>query len=159
MLICSRLTPWFLSSWLGARAHRRPDSLETVHRHGGRAVRRRGAGATRSSRRRAAQEAAEREVAAGETERIKQWLLEQRFLPGSDIGGAIKYVVGNWKGLTVFLDEPGVPIDNNRTERGFRGPALGRNNFYGSHSKQGTKVAAIFYSFIETAKLNGVDPT
>jgi len=92
------------------------------------------------------------------TERIKQWLLEQRFLPGSDIGGAIKYVVGNWKGLTVFLDEPGVPIDNNRTERGFRGPALGRNNFYGSHSKQGTKVAAIFYSFIETAKLNGIDP-
>jgi hypothetical protein len=51
-----------------------------------------------------------------------------------------------------------VPIDTNCTERGFRGPALGRTNFYGSHSNQGTEVAAIFYSLIETAKLNGVEP-
>ena len=50
------------------------------------------------------------------------------------------------------------PIDNNRTERGFRGPALGRNNFYGSKSKRGTEVAAILYSLVETAKLVGVDP-
>jgi len=35
---------------------------------------------------------------------------------------------------------------------------LGRNNFYGSHSKHGTEVAAIFSSLIETAKLNGVEP-
>src|SRR5262249_50240139 len=90
--------------------------------------------------------------------RIKEWLIGQRFLPGSAIGTAIKYIAGHWDGLIVFVDEPAVPIDNNRTERGFRGPALGRNNFYGSHSKQGTKVSAIFYSLIETAKLNGVDP-
>jgi transposase len=90
--------------------------------------------------------------------RIKEWLIGQRFLPGSAIGTAIKYIAGHWDGLIVFLDEPAVPIDNNRTERGFRGPALGRNNFYGSHSKQGTKVAAIFYSLIETAKLTRVDP-
>lgn len=92
------------------------------------------------------------------TARIKAWCLEQRFLPESPLGTAIKYVLKNWAGLTVFLDAPEVPIDNNRTERGFRGPALGRNNFYGSHSKRGTEVAAIFYSLIETAKLNGVEP-
>jgi transposase len=92
------------------------------------------------------------------TERIKQWMIGQRFLPGSDIGTAIKYVAKCWDGLCVFLDDPAVPIDNNRTERGFRGPALGRNNFYGSHSERGTEVAAIFYSLIETAKLNGKDP-
>lgn len=91
-------------------------------------------------------------------ENMKQWLIGQRFLPGSDIGTAIKYVAACWDGLCVFVDEPKVPIDNNRTERGFRGPALGRNNFYGSHSARGTKVAAIFYSLVETAKLNGVDP-
>lgn len=90
--------------------------------------------------------------------RIKKWLLEQRFLPGSDFGKAVKYVVRNWDGLVVFLDEPAVAIDNNRTERGFRGPALGRNNFYGSKSKRGTEVAAILYSLVETAKLVGVDP-
>lgn len=91
-------------------------------------------------------------------ETIKQWLIGQRFLPGSDIGTAIKYVAACWDGLCVFLDEPKVPIDNNRTERGFRGPALGRTNFYGSHSKRGTDVAAIMYSLVETAKLNGIDP-
>lgn len=91
-------------------------------------------------------------------ERLKAWLLEQRFLPGSDFGKAVKYFVGNWAGLSLFLHEPAVPIDNNRTERGFRGPALGRHNFYGSKSKRGTEVAAVFYSCIETAKLNGVDP-
>ena len=58
--------------------------------------------------------------------RIKKWLLEQRFLPGSDFGKAVNYVVRNWDGLVVFLDAPALPIDNNRTERGFRGPALGR---------------------------------
>lgn len=91
-------------------------------------------------------------------ERIKGWLLEQRFLPHSDFGKAVKYFLGNWAGLSVFLDEPQVPIDNNRTERGFRGPALGRHNFYGSKSKRGTEVAALFYSFVESSKLNGIDP-
>jgi transposase len=91
-------------------------------------------------------------------ENIKQWLIGQRFLPGSDIGTAIKYIARYWDGLCVFLDNPAVPIDNNRTERGFRGPALGRNNFYGSHSRRGTEVAALFYSLVESAKINGVDP-
>jgi transposase len=91
-------------------------------------------------------------------DRMKAWLLEQRFLPASDFGKAVKYALGNWAGLSVFLTEPAVPIDNNRTERGFRGPALGRHNFYGSKSRRGTEVAAIFYSLIETAKLNGVNP-
>ncbi len=91
-------------------------------------------------------------------DRIKAWLQDQRFLPGSDFGKAVKYAAGNWAGLCVFLDEPAVPIDNNRTERGFRGPALGRHNFYGSKSRRGTEVAALFYSLIETAKLNGVNP-
>jgi transposase len=90
--------------------------------------------------------------------RLKAWLTEQRFLPESDLGGAIKYMAKHWAGLEIFLNEPAVPIDNNRTERGFRGPALGRNNFYGSHSRWGTEVAAIFYSLVESAKLVGVDP-
>jgi transposase len=92
------------------------------------------------------------------TDRIKAWLLEQRFLPESDLGIAIKYLFKNWEGLLVFLTNPQVPIDNNRTERGFKGPVLGRVNFYGSKSRRGTEVAAIFYSLIESSKLNDVDP-
>jgi hypothetical protein len=49
-------------------------------------------------------------------------------------------------------------LDNNRLERSMRGPVMGRKNHYGSHSKRGTQVAAIFYSLIESAKLVGIKP-
>lgn len=39
-----------------------------------------------------------------------------------------------------------------------RGPAVGRKNHYGSRSMRGTKVAALLYSLVETAKLAGIDP-
>ena len=35
---------------------------------------------------------------------------------------------------------------------------MGRKNHYGSRSERGTRVAALFYSLIETAKLCGVEP-
>jgi len=35
---------------------------------------------------------------------------------------------------------------------------VGRKNHYGSRSKRGTEVAALFYTMLETAKLSGVDP-
>ena len=47
---------------------------------------------------------------------------------------------------------------NNHAERGLRGVVLGRKNHYGSKSKRGTEVAAIFYALFETAKLAGVEP-
>jgi transposase len=63
-----------------------------------------------------------------------------------------------WDGLQVFLDDPNVAIDNNATERAMRGVVLGRKNHYGSRSRRGTEVAALFYSLIESAKLVGVGP-
>ena len=65
---------------------------------------------------------------------------------------------GLWSGLTRFLDDPAVPLDNNGTERALRGVVLGRKNHYGSRSERGTRVAALFYSLIDTAKLCGVEP-
>ena len=38
------------------------------------------------------------------------------------------------------------------------GSVIGRKNHYGSRSKRGTEVAALFYSLIESAKLCGVEP-
>jgi transposase len=63
-----------------------------------------------------------------------------------------------WPGLTRFLADPRIPLDNNRAERALRGVVVGRKNHYGSHSKRGAEVAAIFYTLFETAKLAGVDP-
>jgi len=92
------------------------------------------------------------------TEELKEWAREQLSLPESTFREALEYMLGHWKGLTAFLDDPRVPLDNNRIERGFRGPVVGRKNHYGSKSKRGTEVAAIFYSLIESAKLCGLDP-
>ena len=89
---------------------------------------------------------------------IQTWALAQRTLPESSVGKAISYLLGLWTGLTRFLADPRIPLDNNRTERGLRGVVLGRKNHYGSRSRRGTEVAALFYSLIESAKLAGVDP-
>ena len=88
---------------------------------------------------------------------IQAWLLTQHALPKSSLGKAITYTSKLWDGLTLFLDNPHIPLDNNATERSIRGIALGRKNHYGSKSQRGTEVAAIYYSLIESAKLVGVN--
>ncbi|HEX5950655.1 MAG TPA: IS66 family transposase [Actinomycetota bacterium] len=90
--------------------------------------------------------------------RLQAWALETRALPQSALGQAIAYMGGIWKGLVLFLDDPRVPIDNNGTERALRGVVVGRKNHYGSKSRRGTEVAALFYSLVESAKLAGVEP-
>ena len=87
---------------------------------------------------------------------IRAWAHQQRALPESSLGKAIAYMLGLWSGLTRFLEDPRIPLDNNATERGLRGVVLGRKNHYGS--QRGTEVAALFYSLIESAKLCGVEP-
>ena len=48
--------------------------------------------------------------------------------------------------------------DNNTAERSMRAIALGRKNYLFMGSEGGGRSAAIAYTLIETAKLNGVDP-
>jgi hypothetical protein len=45
-----------------------------------------------------------------------------------------------------------------RHGRNNTGLVIGRKNHYGSRSRRGTEVAALFYSLIESAKLCGVEP-
>ncbi len=40
----------------------------------------------------------------------------------------------HWSGLTRFVDDMRIPLDNNASERAHRGPAVGRKNYYGSGS-------------------------
>ncbi|MCB0361975.1 MAG: transposase, partial [Bdellovibrionales bacterium] len=64
------------------------------------------------------------------------------------------YFLGNYMGLTLFLDHPDVPIDNNPQERLLRSPVVGRKTWYGTHSERGAETAAILFSIIETCKIN-----
>jgi transposase len=91
-------------------------------------------------------------------DRIWRWATEQAGLPRSDFGKAVRYMLERWAGLTRFVSDPRIPLDNNAAERALRGPVVGRKNHYGSRSQRGTQVAAVFYTLCETAKLVGVDP-
>ena len=61
--------------------------------------------------------------------------------------------------MTVFVRDPLVWLDNNRTERGLRGPVVGRRNHFGSKSARGTVVAATMYSLVESAKSPALIPS
>lgn len=89
---------------------------------------------------------------------IRAWAVAQRGLPRSEFGKAIRYMLERWDKLTLFVENPLVPLDNNHAERALRGPVVGRKNHYGSRSKRGTEVAALFYTLCETAKLQNVEP-
>jgi len=72
--------------------------------------------------------------------------------------GALKSLVRHWDGLTVFLDHPWVPLDNNPAERLLRGEVVGRKNFYGSGSLSSGGLAESAFSVLLTADRNGLNP-
>ena len=94
------------------------------------------------------------------TDVLREWAYAvlPTVLPQSAIGKAITYMLNLWPGLTAFLDDPRIPLDNNAAERGLRGIVVGRKNHYGSRSQRGATVAATLYTLFETAKLAGVNP-
>ena len=59
----------------------------------------------------------------------------------------------HWSGLTVFVEHPWVPMDNNTAERDARLAVVGRKNFYGSGSVWSGQLAARMYSLLMTLKL------
>jgi len=81
-----------------------------------------------------------------------------RYPAGNQYGKALSYFLGNYEGLTLFLNEHDVPIDNNSQERLLRSHVVGRKTWYGTHSEQGAETAAILFSIVETCKLNDVNP-
>jgi len=63
----------------------------------------------------------------------------------------------HWDGLTRFLDDRRIPLDNNRSERQVRGPALGRKNYYGSGALWSGRLAAMLFSLFATLKLSKIN--
>jgi len=64
----------------------------------------------------------------------------------------------HWSGLTRFLDDLRIPLDNNGSERANRGPAVGRKNYYGSGSLWAGHLAAMLFSLFATAMKCGLNP-
>ena len=59
----------------------------------------------------------------------------------------------HWDGLTRFVDDLRIPLDNNASERQVRGPALGRKNYYGSGALWSGRLAAMLFSLFATLTL------
>jgi transposase len=88
------------------------------------------------------------------------WLMQRlsEISKKSSLAAAIRYTLGHWQGLTVFLGDGRVEVDNNTVERAIRPIPLGRKNALFAGSAAGGERWAILASLINTAKLHGVDP-
>ncbi len=93
---------------------------------------------------------------------LQWWLYEQLDLrkvePHSTLGGAISYMRKHWAKLTLFLREPGAPLDNNICERALKKAILHRKNSLFYKTEHGAAVGDLFMSLIHTAELAKVDP-
>lgn len=76
----------------------------------------------------------------------------------SSIVKAIDYLTNNYAGLTRFLDNPNLPVDNNAAERQLRTPVIGRKTWYGTHSERGVETTEILFSIMQTCRLIKIDP-
>ncbi|MCP4236263.1 MAG: IS66 family transposase [Aestuariibacter sp.] len=67
-------------------------------------------------------------------------------------------LLNHWKGLTLFVDNPQVPLDNNLAENSIRGPVTGRKNYRGSGSLWSAKLATIAFSLLISVVLWDINP-
>ena len=77
---------------------------------------------------------------------------------GGAIAKAFVYLNNQFAKLKVYTADGRLSIDNNRAENHIRPIALGRKNWLFATSVKGAEAVADWYSIIETAKLNGLEP-
>jgi hypothetical protein len=78
--------------------------------------------------------------------------------PNSSLGQAITYLLNHWTPLTLFLRQPGAPLDNNLCERALKKAILHRKNALFYKTPNGAHVGDLFMSLIHTCELEGVNP-
>ena len=83
---------------------------------------------------------------------------ERKVEPNSGLGKAIQYLLNHWQELTLFLREPGAPLDNNVCERALKKAILHRKNALFYRTINGARVGDLFMTLIHTAELGGVNP-
>jgi len=95
-------------------------------------------------------------------EKLQAWMQEQldtkRVEPNSGLGQAIGYMLRHWQPLTLFLRQPGAPLDNNISERALKMAILHRKNSLSYKTLNGARTGDLFMALIHTCRLNGVNP-
>jgi transposase len=91
-------------------------------------------------------------------EKLQAWLQaqfdERKVEPNSGLGQAISYLLKHWEKLTLFLREPGAPLDNNIVERALKKAILHRKNSLFYKTRKGARMGDLFMSLIHTCELN-----
>ena len=90
-------------------------------------------------------------------EYVKQ--LEGTYPEKSNMGKAITYAINQEKWLRNYLVDENLELSNNRGERSIKPFVMARKNFLFSNTESGAKHSSIWFSMIESAKMNGLDPT
>ncbi len=94
--------------------------------------------------------------------RLRTWLdakiADRQVEPNSVLGQAIGYLRKHWEPLTLFLREPGAPLDNNPSERALKMAILHRKNSLSYKTAGGARTGDLFMSLIHTCRLNRINP-
>ena len=95
-------------------------------------------------------------------EELRGWLntqfAEKKVEPNSGLGMAMRYMLKHWERLTLFLRQPGAPLDNNIVERALKKAILHRKNSLFYKTANGARVGDLFMSLIHTCELSGANP-
>ena len=71
---------------------------------------------------------------------------------------AIRYALNQWETLTGYCKDGQLHISNVLAENAIRPFAIGRKNWLFADTSQGANASAAWYSLVETAKANGLEP-
>jgi transposase len=93
-------------------------------------------------------------------DKIESWLTIKAIEvpPQTALGKAVSYTRELWPRLVRYIECPYLTPDNNEAERAIRPFTIGRKNWVISGSPRGAFASATLHSFIETAKLCGLEP-
>ena len=82
----------------------------------------------------------------------------QGLLPSSPLTKAMAYARERREALSVYLDDPDVPVDTNQLERTLRVIPMGRRNWLFCWTELGAKQVGIIQSLLTTCRLHDIDP-
>lgn len=74
------------------------------------------------------------------------------------VADGVNYMLERWDAFARYATDGRLEMSNNAAERAMRSPVLGRRNYLFVGSDAGGDRAAVFYTIIMTAKMNGLDP-
>jgi transposase len=105
-------------------------------------------------------QAARQERSAPLVAELEGWMRQERarLSRHAEVAKAMDYLLKRWDAFARFLADGRICLSNNSAERALRGIALGRKAWLFTGSDRGGERAAVMYSLIGTARLNGIDP-